>query len=77
MLFIEGVPDAIICKMTGHRSEELKCYKHLLPSFTQQTTELIADKLADKLEEMGKFFGTVPENDESRQTDGSEITDNK
>jgi integrase len=38
MLFIEGVPDAIIRKMTGHRSEELERYKHFSPTFKQQTT---------------------------------------
>jgi integrase len=31
MLFIEEVSDAIIRKMTGHRSEELERYKHLSP----------------------------------------------
>jgi integrase len=40
MLFIEGVSDAIIRKMTGHRSDELERYKHLSPSFSQQTTGL-------------------------------------
>ena len=33
MLFIEGVLDAIIRKMTGHRSEELERYKHFSPTF--------------------------------------------
>lgn len=42
MLFIEGVSDAIIRKMTGHRSEELERYKHFSPEFKKQTTELIA-----------------------------------
>jgi len=42
ILFIEGVADAIIRKMTGHRSEELERYKHLSPAFKQQTVELIA-----------------------------------
>lgn len=32
MLFIEGVADTIIRKMTGHRSEELERYKHLVVS---------------------------------------------
>jgi integrase len=50
MLFIEGVSDAIIRKMTGHRSEELERYKHLSPEFSQKTTELIAGKLVDALE---------------------------
>jgi hypothetical protein len=49
MLLIEGVPDAIIRKMTGHRSEELERYKHLSPSFKQQSGELIAGQLATQL----------------------------
>ena len=49
MLFIEGVPDAIIRKMTGHRSEELERYKHLSASFKQQSVELIAGRLTDQL----------------------------
>ena len=37
MLFMEGVADAIIRKMTGHRSEELERCKHFSPAFKQQT----------------------------------------
>ncbi len=77
MLFIEGVSDAIIRKMTGHRSDELERYKHLSPEFKQQTTELIAEKLVDELEGMGTFLGTSSEKDESRQKAASQTTDNK
>jgi integrase len=77
MLFIEGVSDAIIRKMTGHRSEELERYKHLSPEFSKQTTELIAGKLVDELEGLATKTATTPENEESRQNDGSETTDNK
>lgn len=77
MLFIEGVSDAIIRKMTGHRSEELERYKHLSPSFSQQTTELIAGKLVDELEEKGTFLGTLPKNEKAAQQDSSENTDSK
>ena len=49
MLFIEGVADAIIRKMTGHRSEELERYKHFSPTFKQQTVELIAGQLTRSL----------------------------
>ena len=49
MLFIEGVADAIIRKMTGHRSDELERYKHLSPAFKQQTVELIAGQLSRQL----------------------------
>ena len=75
MLFMEGVADAIIRKMTGHRSEELERYKHFSPEFSRQTTELIAGKL---LEELGSTKrDTVAENEKSRPMDDSENTDNK
>lgn len=61
MLFMEGVADAIIRKMTGHRSEELERYKHFSPSFKNQTTQLIAGKLEEELK--GTFLGTNPENE--------------
>jgi len=79
MLFIEGVSDAIIRKMTGHRSEELERYKHLSPEFSRQTTELIAGKLIDELNnsDSGTFWSQSPENEKSRQNDDSENTDNK
>ncbi|HEY0429707.1 MAG TPA: hypothetical protein VGC76_18135 [Pyrinomonadaceae bacterium] len=77
MLFIEGVSDAIIRKMTGHRSDELERYKHLSPSFSQQTTELIAGKLADELEGMGTFLATSPENEKSSPEDKLETADSK
>jgi hypothetical protein len=75
MLFIEGVSDAIIRKMTGHRSEELERYKHLSPSFSQQTTELIAGKLMDELD--GTKRATLPENEKVVPKDDSQTTDNK
>jgi integrase len=31
MLFMKGIPDVIISKMTGHLSRELKRYQHLSP----------------------------------------------
>jgi integrase len=54
VLFMEGVPDSMIAKMTGHRSKELKRYQHLSPEFKKQTVELIAGKLS------GTPTGTVP-----------------
>ena len=78
MLFMEGVADAIIRKMTGHRSEELERYKHFSPAFSQQTSELIASKLVTELEgKMGTKMGTLPETKESRQDGDSQTTDNK
>jgi integrase len=58
MLFIEGVSDAIIRKMTGHRSDELERYKHFSPAFKQQTVELIAGQLTERL---GTNWGTGAE----------------
>jgi hypothetical protein len=62
MLFIEGVPDAIIRKMTGHRSEELERNKHFSPTFKQQTVDLIGNELARQL--YTKLY-TPTENEES------------
>jgi hypothetical protein len=64
MLFIEGVPDAIIRKMTGHRSEELERYKHLSQSFKQQSVELIAGQLGKQL---ATKMATGAENTNARQ----------
>jgi len=75
MLFMEGVADAIIRKMTGHRSEELERYKHLSPEFLNKTTGLIAGKLTEELE--GTFWGTGAEKEKVAAKDDSETTDNK
>ncbi len=79
MLFIEGVSDAIIRKMTGHRSEELERYKHLSPEFSQKTTELIAGKLMDALDSGGSdtFWSQPGENEKTADEGGSENADNK
>jgi hypothetical protein len=45
ILFLEGIPEAIIRKLTGHRSRELERYEHLSPSLKSQTVELIARTL--------------------------------
>ena len=55
----EGVADAIIRKMTGHRSEELERYKHLSPAFKQQTVELIAGQLS---RHVSTFLSPEPKN---------------
>ena len=44
-LFLKGIPEAIIAKMTGHKSRELRRYEHLSPLLKQQTVELIAGEL--------------------------------
>ena len=74
-LFMEGVADAIIRKMTGHRSDELERYKHLSPDFKNQTTGLIAGRLLKELE--GTNWGTGVENEKTADADGLENTDNK
>jgi integrase len=82
-LFMEGVADAIIRKMTGHRSDELERYKHFSPEFKQQTTELIAGKLIEELEgtkkdtEKDTKRDTVAENEKTADEAASETTDNK
>jgi integrase len=54
VLFMDEIPDAMIAKMTGHRSRELRKYQHLSPEFKRQTVEKIAQKLT------GTSTGTVP-----------------
>jgi integrase len=46
ILFLRGIPEAIIRKLTGHRSRELERYEHLSPILRRQTVELIAKELA-------------------------------
>src|SRR5262249_26008986 len=48
-LFIKGIPEAIIAKMTGHKSRELRRYEHLSPTLKQQTVELIAGELGGEI----------------------------
>ena len=48
ILFLSGIPEAIIRKLTGHRSRELERYEHLSPSLKSQTIELIARTLSEK-----------------------------
>jgi integrase len=62
-LFMEGVPDSIIAKMTGHASRVMERYKHLSPSFKQQSVELIAGQLGKRLSRrisQGTKKGTTP-----------------
>jgi len=47
ILFLRGIPEAIIRKLTGHRSRELERYEHLSPVLKRQTVELIAKVLTD------------------------------
>jgi integrase len=54
VLFMEGIPDSMISKMTGHKSRELKRYQHLSSEFRKQTVDVIAGKLT------GTITDTVP-----------------
>ncbi len=42
---LKGIPEAIISKMTGHKSRELTRYEHLSPAVRKQTVDLIASEL--------------------------------
>jgi hypothetical protein len=60
---MEGVPNTIIAKMTGHASRVMERYKHLSPSFKQQSVELIAGQLGKHLSRrisQGTKKGTMP-----------------
>ncbi len=48
ILFLSGIPEAIIRKLTGHRSREIERYEHLSPGLKSQTVELIARALSEK-----------------------------
>ena len=76
---MESVTHAITRKMTRRRSEELERYKHLSPEFSKQTTELIAGKLVEELENTasGTFWSQSPENEKAANEAASETTDNK
>jgi integrase len=68
-LFMEGVPDAIIRKMTGHASQIMERYKHLSPSFKQQSVELIAGQLGEGL---STFLGTKAKSKRAALSDDSQ-----
>jgi integrase len=63
ILFLEGVPEAIIRKLTGHRSRELERYEHLSPVLKRQTVNRIANVL--------KRSGTPTDTPNSEETDQS------
>ena len=46
ILFLRGIPEAIIRKLTGHRSRELERYEHLSPRLKRQTVEWIAQEIS-------------------------------
>ena len=47
ILFLNGIPEAIIRKLTGHRSRELERYEHLSPVLKRQTVDLIVKSITD------------------------------
>src|ERR671933_707755 len=56
LLFMEGVPDTIIRKMTGHTSAVMERYKHLDSSFATQSVERIGGRISEKI---ATFSATV------------------
>jgi integrase len=49
MLFMEGIPDTIIRKMTGHTSAVMERYKHLDSRFANQSVERIGGRISKQL----------------------------
>jgi integrase len=49
MLFMEGIPDTIIRKMTGHTSAVMERYKHLDSRFAGQSVERIGGRISEQL----------------------------
>jgi len=49
LLFMDGVPDAIIRKMTGHTSQIMERYKHLDSSFANQSVEKIGGRISTQI----------------------------
>lgn len=49
MLFMEGIPDTIIRKMTGHTSAVMERYKHLDSRFANQSVERIGGRISEQL----------------------------
>ena len=49
MLFMDGIPDTIIRKMTGHTSATLERYKHLDLSFANQSVERIGGRISRQI----------------------------
>jgi integrase len=71
ILFLEGIPDAIIRKMTGHRSRELERYEHLSPLLKRQTVELIAEKLTDRRTDSADSQGRRNESKAAEKSGGA------
>ena len=46
---MDGVPDTIIRKMTGHTSQVMERYKHLDSSFANESVERIGGRISEKL----------------------------
>jgi integrase len=49
LLFMDGVPDAIIRKMTGHTSQVMERYKHLDSGFANQSVERIGGRISKQI----------------------------
>jgi hypothetical protein len=71
ILFLRGIPEAIIRKLTGHRSRELERYEHLSPGLKRQTVELIAKVLTDTATDTADFEGKE-KSSEVKERDGGD-----
>jgi hypothetical protein len=49
LLFMDGVPDTIIRKMTGHTSQVMERYKHLDSSFANESVDGIGDRISERI----------------------------
>jgi hypothetical protein len=49
LLFMDGVPDAIIRRMTGHTSQIMERYKHLDSRFANQSVERIGGRISKQI----------------------------
>jgi hypothetical protein len=67
ILFLEGVPEAIIRKLTGRRSRELERYEHLSPVLKRQTVARISSVLS-----ASDTSTDTPASGESEQEPGSD-----
>jgi len=69
ILFLKGIPEAVIRKLTGHKSRELERYEHLSPLLKQQTVELIAEEISTATDTR---TDTGQKNDRKNEPSGSQ-----
>jgi len=76
ILMTLGVPDAIVRKITGHRSRELERYQHLRPELRTLTVNLIASHLFERSEKTrtGTPSGTLGESRQRTKRKAPQVT---